>query len=179
MENPIYNCDNDGLGAMLDDLFKKGATEAVVRHPIDGDITITKAQFYKYVAEIDKVRKASPAQRIKIKKRTENVAKQMQIRFRTAMITAEVRTVDITQDGNFGMDIHGKQIDMDGMVFMPTVAYMEGIDFFPNELGCLMDERMKKPPIRIIAQPAVAETPAGEPEAPPMLVRMTDAGESQ
>ena len=90
----------------------------------------------------------SPAERLQEQKKTE---RRNQIRWRTQMITAKTHTVDTEDDENFGIDVDGEKIDMDGLTFLPVDNYLKGTELHPGEIGCFTDEKGIKPPVRILA----------------------------
>lgn len=148
MVEPIQ-CDSDEeLSKILHQLLVvDGHKEVEVVHPIDGVQVVTKETFEAMIENIIKARNMSPADRLLATKR---IKRKMEIRFRTAMITAEIRTVDIEDDKNFGRDIDGKEMDINGMTFVKADDYFKGIQVSQKELGCFMDESMARPPIRIL-----------------------------
>lgn len=144
----VYNCDDKSLGSMLARLFAEGAGEVVVRHPLEGDIVVTEADYKKHLANIKKAMDMSPADRIKAKQRLKNVKNQKLIRFRTALIGAEVHQVDF-ENSEFGVDIEGNKMDLDNMVFVRVEEYPKGTKLLDNEVGAFFSEKELKPPIRI------------------------------
>ena len=148
-QDEIYNCDDKDLGAMLQRLFDEGHDEVVVRHPTDGLVVVTKQDFKTHLANLKKAMNMSPADRVRETARLKNLKNQKQIRFRTAMIEAPVHTVDIDDEENFGKDVDGNELDIDGMGFLPVSQYLKGMDTKENEIGCFFDEFERKPPIRI------------------------------
>ena len=74
------------------------------------------------------------------------------MRFRTAMLTAKVYTVDIDDDESFGTDINGEEMGIDGMAFTLAQDYLPGIEVKDREIGCFADETMKRSPIRILTK---------------------------
>jgi len=150
MPDPLQ-CDSDEeLGKMLHQLLVvDGHKEVEIVHPIDGIKVVTQDTYKAMLENIRRARNMSPAERITETKRIKN---KMEIRFRTALIVAETRTVDIEDEANFGKDIDGKEIDMAGMTFVKIEYYPKGIDGLQEELGCFKDESMGRPPIRILAK---------------------------
>ncbi len=143
---------DEDLGKILHKLFQSGEDEVEIRHPKEGTVIYTKAEFYKTINQmVDKINdeKRSPAERVVEKQRLENVRKQQQIRLRTAMITADVREVDFDDENSFGKDINGESMDIDGMVFVKTNEYLTGIELKEHEVGAFIHGEMKKPPVRI------------------------------
>lgn len=145
----IYDCDDENLGQLLQRLFAEGHDEVEVQHPVDGPIVVTRKDFAKHIADMAKVAKMSPAERLEAKKRIENIKHQKQIRFRTAMLAAPVKTVDIEDEGNFGMTVTGEMLDIDGMIFIAAANYLPGIETVENELGAFIDESEQRQPVRI------------------------------
>lgn len=145
----IHNCDEEELGAMLHRLLiVEGHTEVVIQHPTDGEQVVTKESFLEMQRHIKRANDMSPAERLVENKRLK-MKKQMQ--FRTAMIEAEFYTVDLNDDENFGFDVDGNKLDIDGLIFTPVDQYLPGIDIKEKEIGAFVDEAMAKPPIRILA----------------------------
>lgn len=169
----VYDCNDKNLGHMLQKLFDEGHDEVVVRHPIDAPVVVTRADFKKYLREIERCKNMSPADRVKEGARLKNIKNQKQIRFRTAMLNAPAYTIDPDDEESFGKDIDGNEMDIRGMVFVPIVQYLKGIEVLEHELGCFVDEYdEKRSPVRILQKtdsensPAGGGdvTPAGEPE---------------
>ncbi len=105
-DDNIYNCDDADLGAMLKRLFDEGHDEVEVVNPADGKpIIVTKSDYKKHLANIEKVKNMSPADRVTENARLKNLKARKQIRFRTAMLSAPVHMVDIDDELNFGKDI--------------------------------------------------------------------------
>ena len=129
-------------------LVVEGHPEVEVVHPTEGIKIVTRETYKEMIENIIRARNMSPAERLL---ETKRIKRRMEIRFRTAMITAEIRTVDIEDDEHFGLDTDGKEIDMAGMTFVKAPDYFKGIDLLPNEIGCFMDEAMARPPIRLLA----------------------------
>jgi len=150
MTDPIQ-CDSDeDLSKMLHQLLVvDGHDEVEIVHPVEGVQVVTRETYEAMIENIIKARNMSPAERLLATKR---IKRKMQIRFRTAMITAETRTVDIEDEENFGRDIDGKEMDIAGMTFVRVGDYLKGIQSVPKELGCFMDESMARAPIRILEQ---------------------------
>ena len=152
-ESRINNCDGDEeLAKMLHKFFVvEGHDEVAVMHPVDGERVITKAEYLDLQKHLKKAKNMSPAQRLVETKRLKN---QKQIRFRTAMLEAKVYVVDTEDDSeeNFGTDVDGNKMDLEGVVFVPTDQYVDGIELKENELGCFVSESLHKPPIRIVKQ---------------------------
>ena len=149
-QDNVYNCDDSDLGAMLHRLLiVEGHDEAVVQHPTDGEIIVTKADYKKHLANINRVKNMSPADRVTENKRLRNIKNQMQIRFRTSMISAPVHIVDIDDESGFGKDIEGNQLDIEGMIFLPVKDYPKGLELKENEIGAFISEFFYKKPIRI------------------------------
>jgi len=150
MVDPIQ-CDSDlELSDLLHRLLVvEGHKEVEIMHPVEGTQVVTKETYEAMIENIIRARNMSPAQRIL---ETKRIKSKMKIRFRTALIVAETRTVDIEDEGNFGLDVDGKEIDMAGRTFVHTNDYPKGTDIFPNEIGCFMDESMARPPERILAK---------------------------
>lgn len=154
MEGPQkYHCEDEELGALLHRLFvEQGETEVEIHHPTEGVIIYTADQWRDQLDALKRMMEMSPAERIQ---ETKKLKARQQNRFRTAMVDAEVRTIDIEDEdvNHFGLDVDGKEIDMNGMIFTPTNSYPKGTRVILNEIGAFVDESMRKPPIRILAQP--------------------------
>jgi hypothetical protein len=145
---------DEELSKQLHQLFVVEQHETVtLQHPVEGDTTITKAEYLDTLKHLKRAADMSPAQRLQESKRIE---RKQQIKFSTAMITAKIYTVDIEDEDNFGKDIDGNEIDMEGMTFVPVDDYLKGITKNENEIGAFVDESMKRPPIRIKTIPAEA-----------------------
>jgi len=145
----IYDCDDEILGQMLARLFSEGHDEVEIQHPTDGPVVVTRKDFEKHVANLSKVANMSPAERLEANKRVKNIKNSKQIRFRTAMITAKVHVVDIEDDDNFGKNIEGEALDIDGMTFVPVSDYLKGIELQIGEIGAFVDVSERRPPVRI------------------------------
>ena len=149
MVDPIQ-CNDEELGKLLYQLLVvDGHQEVEIVHPTEGIQVVTKETYKAMIDNIIRARDMSPAKRIL---ETKRIRTKMEIRFRTAMITAETRIVDIKDDSNFGFDIYGKEIDMNGRTFVKAPDYLKGIDLLPNEIGCFVDEAMTRPPVRILTK---------------------------
>lgn len=158
----VHDCAEQDLGAMLARLFSEGHDEVEIMHPVDGPVVVTKADYKKHLHNIDRYNKMSPGKRVTHHKRVKNIKNQKQIRFRTAMINAPVYEVDINDDANFGKDIDGNDIDMQGMVFTPVAQYLKGIEPIENEIGCFVDEYdEKRKPIRITTRVSMSPASGG------------------
>ena len=148
---------DDELSRQLHHYFIVENQESVtLQHPTDGDKVVTRDEYLVIIKNLKRVRNMSPAERMQMNKRLE---RKQQTRFRTAMITAKVYTVDIEDEDNFGKDISGQEIDMEGMTFVPVEQYLKGIEHQDLEIGAFVDSTMKRPPIRIktIPQPNYLE----------------------
>ena len=150
-QDNVYNCDDESLGKMLYRLFvTEGNDEVVVTHPTEGDVVVTKDDYKKHLANLSRVNNMSPADRVTENARLKNLKNQKQIRFRTAMIDAPVHTVDMEGENNFGVDVDGVKLDIDGMAFVGVAQYPKGIAIIKQEIGCFVDEHdEKRKPIRI------------------------------
>jgi len=145
---------DEELSKQLHQLFVVEKHETItLQHPTEGDTDLTRAEYFKNIAHLKKCMDMSPAQRLQESKR---IARQQQIRFTTAMITAKTYTVDIEDDANFGKDIDGNEIDMTNMSFVPVDQYLKGITSSENEIGAFVDSSMKRAPIRIKTIPQEA-----------------------
>ena len=152
MNEPTQNhCDGDEeLAKMLHQFFiVEGHDEVVIQHPTDGEKIVTKEYYLELQESLRKAKNMSPAQRLIETKRLKN---QKQIRFRTSMLEARVYVVDIEDDEAYGFDVDGNKMDLEGVVFIPTHQYIDGIELKENELGCFVSESLHKPPIRIVKQ---------------------------
>jgi len=138
------------LGAQLHELFQQGHDEVTVVHPAEGEVTITKSEFYGHISDLQKsMAPLSPADRIIEKNRLERLKNYRQMQFRTKMIEAEVHQVDLNGDDNYGFDAKGNKIGIEGMEFVPIHNYLEGIVLHDHEVGAFIDQSGKKYPIRI------------------------------
>ena len=142
----IHHCDDENLGAMLHRLFSEGHDEVEIQHPTEGVVVYTKEQFY---SQLEKFKK-SPSEAYLERKRLERVQIQKQIRFRTALIGADVRKVNMDTD-KFGYDSEGRKMDIQGMAFNRIDDYLPGIDILPGEVGCFYDEHGQREAIRIVS----------------------------
>ncbi len=158
-DDNVYDCNDKDLGAMLHRLLiVDNHDEVEVNHPVDGPVIVTKADYKKHIANA-RVKDMSPADRVTENKRIRHIKSQKQIRFRTKMITAPVHTVDTTDDVNFGKDIEGNQLDIDGAIFISVADYPKDIELKENEIGSFIDEfDESKKPIRITAKQENAES---------------------
>lgn len=148
MDSEKYECFDEELGALLHRLFVTENNEEVeIIHPSEGAVIYTRKDYLTLLENLQSVQDMSPAQRYQEAKRLER-KKQMQ--FRTAMIEARVEKVNLDDDSNFGKNIEGKDIGIAGMVFVPISHYLKGMDIKAGEVGCFMDENMRRAPIRII-----------------------------
>jgi len=148
-ETTTLACDNDEqLAETLHRLFVvEGHAEVVIQHPVDGERVVTKDNYEELIGHLAKARDMSPAKRLK---ETARLKRKQQMKFRTAMITAKVFTVDFDDDDNFGYDVNGVKIDMEGMIFTPSGQYLKGIEVMENEIGAFVSEDQRKDPIRIV-----------------------------
>lgn len=128
-------------------LIVEGEPDVEIHHPTEGIKIITKEEYEKTVKDLKRIKELSPANRVMEKKTN---IRRMEIRFRTQMLDAEIRTIDITGDANFGKDINGEYIDIEGKIFLSTNDYPDGICLREREIGCFMRENLDKPPIRIL-----------------------------
>ena len=150
-EGKTYQSTDDELGALLHRLIVvEGHEEVEIQHPTEGLMVVTRDSYKTMMESLDKAAKMSPADRLEETKRLE---RKRQMQFRTALIDAKVYTVDIDDEDNFGFDINGDKIDMDGLIFTPTNTYPKGSKVILNEIGAFVDEMMIKPPIRILTKP--------------------------
>jgi hypothetical protein len=142
---------DEELSKQLHQLFVVEQHETVtLQHPVEGDTTITKAEYLDTLKHLKRAADMSPAQRHMESKRLE---RQQQIKFRTAMITAQVYTVDLEDEDNFGKDVDGNEMDINQMIFVPVDDYLNGIIYADDEVGAFVDSSMRRPPIRIKAIP--------------------------
>ena len=128
-------------------LIIEGHESVEVIHPIEGCKIITKDNYLKISAALDEIDGMTDEQK---QARAEKNAKQALQKLRKWMKTAEVRYVDIADDENFGYDLAGDPIPMDGMTFIAVAQYPDGITFHDDEVGAFTDEWMIAKPIRII-----------------------------
>jgi hypothetical protein len=150
-DNLVVDSDEE-LAEHLHRLFiVEGNEEVEVIHPEEGTIVYTRDTYLSAIENLKKARNMSPAERMREKRRLE---RKNQMKFRSWMPGARVHTVDIEDEGNFGKDIEGEQIDMEGMIFTVVRDYPKGIELLENEIGSFVDESMKRPPIRILSKAA-------------------------
>lgn len=144
----LYQCENSELGAQLHQLLiVEGHKEVVVQNPPDPDQVVTKDYYLSLLKNLEKAKNMSPAQRMLERKRIKN---RDEITLRTAMLSADFYTVDIEDEENFGKDIHGNDIPMTGMRFVPVNQYLKGISPIDNEIGVFVDDNKKEKPVRIV-----------------------------
>jgi hypothetical protein len=145
---------DEELSKKLHQLFIVDNHESVtLQHPTEGDHTLTKQEYLTTIHYLKTARDMSPAERLQEGKRLE---RRQQIKFRTAMITAKMYTVDIDDEDNFGKDIDGQEIDIEAMTFVPVDQYLSGIETQELEIGAFVDSSMKRPPVRIKTIPVEA-----------------------
>jgi hypothetical protein len=145
-----YDATEDELGDLLHRLIVvEGQAEVEIQHPTEGMMLVTQESYHKLMADLDRVKGMSPAQRIE---EGQKIANKRLIQFKTGLIDAKFFVVDIEDDENFGKDIHGTEIPLEGMQFVPIHDYPKGIEPIDYELGCFVEERMTKPPIRILSE---------------------------
>jgi len=143
-----YQCSDDELGTLLHRLLiVENNEEVVIQHPTEGDVVYTRESYLALLENLQKVNDMSPAQRYQEAKRLER-KKQMQ--FRTAMIEARIEKVDLNDDDNFGKNTDGKDIGMEGMIFVPISNYLKGMNILQAEVGAFVDDTMRRAPIRIV-----------------------------
>ena len=144
----VYECFDDELGALLHRvLIVEGHEEVEVQHPTEGTVVFTKESYLTLLKNLERVQDMSPAERYVEAQRLER-KKQMQ--FRTAMINARIESVNLEDDNNFGKNTDGKDIGIEGMVFIPISHYLKGMEIKPGEVGCFLDETFRREPIRIV-----------------------------
>jgi len=146
-DSNVYHSNDEDLHSMMQRLFDEGNESIEVQHP-DGVRIITRQQFADMKATLERNKKASPAKKFKMRKQIDRLITQKQIRHRTAMITAKVHVIDV-ENGKFGCDIDGNDLDVAGMVFTPTDSYLDGVELVENEVGCFIDEDGNKAPVRV------------------------------
>lgn len=147
-DDGVIESTDEELAEHLRRLFEdEGHPEVEVIHPTEGRLVYTREAWLRHRKVLETVADMSPAQRLQ---ETNKLKNKQRIRFRTAMLTADVRTIDTQDEGNFGKDIEGKDIPLEGMVFAHTRDYPPGLDKLPGEIGCFVDEAMRRPPIRIL-----------------------------
>ena len=103
--------------------------------------TINQAEYREAI----RLSKLSPANRVLEKQRLRN-------QFLNAIAEAKVYVIDIDADGNYGKDINGKQIPINGREFLPPDQYVDGVAMLKNELGAFVDPYMFKDPIRLVSK---------------------------
>lgn len=157
MTTDTHHVDEENLGKLLNDLFMvKGETEVEIHHPKDGVVVYHKETWLKQQKELQRFLDMSPADRYQETKRLERLGgmkrKRMQIKFRTALIEAKEVTVDLDGEENFGIDVDGNKVDVEGMTFVRQEDYPAGTIRVDNEIGCFVEAEMAKPPVRILSQ---------------------------
>lgn len=157
MDDLTVECSEEELGKQLKSWFDQGYEEVVVQHPFDGEIVVTRETFEEYLREIDRWKQMSPAERLVEKKKVDMRAHFKRKRLADALIKANFATVDMDSDETqFGYDINGEKLDIEGMTTLPTMMYPAGVIPLENEAMAFIDEREIKDPIRILTN-----TPAG------------------
>ena len=142
-----YHTNDDELGALLHRLLiVEGEAEVEIMHPIEGQMIVTQASYQKLIDNLARLKAMSPAERIK---ETKRIANKRDVQFCASMIAAEIYTVDIDDEDSFGLDVDGKEVPMEAMIFLPVESYPKKIAATETELGCFVDETMRKPPVRI------------------------------
>lgn len=151
MEDNVHNCADEDLGSMLHRLFTEqpDAVDVEIQHPTEGSQVITREDFYKTVENLGKAAKMSPAERLMARKQTERLRKNMQTRFRTALIGAEVAEIDVV-DGQFGYNVNGDKLPVDGMTFVRKEDYPSGTELLEREIGAFVAESGENQPLRVI-----------------------------
>lgn len=148
MTGNVYNCDDQELGNLLHQLLiVEGQPEVEIIHPEEGQIIFTREGYLKLLDQLERVKNLSPANRMSEAARLQ---RKRQMQFRTAMIDARVEKVNLEDDENFGKNIEGKDIGINGMVFVPIQGYLKGVQILEGEVGCFMDENMARAPVRIV-----------------------------
>jgi hypothetical protein len=128
-------------------LIEEGHESVDVLHPIEGMQTITRKNYLKVIDTLKKLDSMTEEEKIE---RIERVAKNNLQKLKRWMKTAEIRYVDIADEGNFGKDISGEAIPMEGLAFTPIEQYPVGIAYQDDEVGAFIDEYMQRRPIRIV-----------------------------
>jgi len=131
-------------------LILDGHNEVEIIHPIEGTVIVTAESYKEICKALEDVRDLSPAKRLAAKKAFE---RKQQFRLVRALNKAEFRRVDITDDESFGLDVDGKEIDMDGMYFLPVANYLKGVEYSDDEVGAFVaynENHATKAPIRIL-----------------------------
>ena len=128
-------------------LIVEGHESVDVLHPTEGMKTVTKDDYLKISAALDEVDAMTDEEKTA---RADKIAKKNLQKLRKWMKTAEIRFVDISDDDNFGLDIAGDPIPMDGLAFTPIEQYPPGVTYQDDEVGAFIDEYMQRKPIRII-----------------------------
>jgi hypothetical protein len=128
-------------------LVVEGHDAVDIVHPIEGIKTVTKENYLAISASLDEVDAMTDEEKIE---RADKIAKKNLQKLRKWMKAAEIRYIDISDDANFGKDIAGDTIPMEGLTFTPIEQYPVGITYHDDEVGALIDEYMQRKPIRII-----------------------------
>lgn len=102
---------------------------------------ISRAEYREAI----RLTKLSPAGRVLEKQRLRN-------QFLLSIVEAKVYVIDIEADGNYGKDVNGKQIPVEGREFLPPDQYIDGVRMLKNELGAFVDPYMFKDPIRLVSK---------------------------
>ena len=143
VQYPGYNCSEDDVDEMLHSLFKDEKTEQVVIvHPVDGEKTVTRVQYMEHINA--SARKVTGTH-------DEQIA--MQTQFKQSLMFCDVRTIDVSEDQNFGTDTKGRPIEnIGGMVLVPASQYPPGCALIEKEVGCFFDEEGKRKTIRLVTE---------------------------
>lgn len=128
-------------------LIVEGYESVEIIHPIEGSVVVTQKNYLKISKALDEVEGMTDEEKID---RAEKIAKKKLQKLRKWMKTAEVRFVDIADDENFGNDIAGDPIPMEGLYFIAIEQYPDGVTHQDDEVGAFVDEYMQRKPIRII-----------------------------
>jgi len=151
MDNEQYQCNSD------DQLSKLLHQEFVVKKVPDVEIIdskgnskiITAKEYRDMLRNVKRASKMNPAEKLIERNRLKNKYENKLI---SLLQGAKVHTVDINDESNFGIDIKGKEIDMEDMTFLLIVKYPKKVTIKENEIGAFYKEDLSKNPIRILSE---------------------------
>lgn len=145
-QNTYHETDDD-LAARLHQLFMVDEVQEVeIIHPTEGKQTLTREGYLEMAKHIKRAREMSPKERAKESRR---IARRKRKRFKKMLLRAKSYIVDIEDDSTFGFDVDGKEIPIEGTIFVAIANYPKGVARLDNEMGCFVAENLRKPLSRI------------------------------